>query len=583
MTLYDAEAQTLQILAFNTPFESPVPVGFTIPVDQTPASVVMATGHPLYVADINEVDDFPLVYGTVRQRGIRSFVMLPLSTARTPFIGTINFGSFQPHAWTPAEIEFMQQACRPVAFALENARNYEDLRAAQTELACERDHLRLLLQINNAVVTHLELPALFETVSACLREHLGLDDAAVTVAAVNPDIREPQISADGRQCVVPLVFRERTLGMLEVTGSGTGTFSPGNLRLLCEVAGQIAIAVDNALSWQRIGELNARLADQKFYLEDEIRTQFQFEEIIGRSPALTAVLRQVETVAPSDSAVVICGETGTGKELIARAIHELSGRRRNTFVRLNCAAIPHGLLESELFGHEKGAFTGAVSRRIGRFELADGGTLFLDEIGELPLELQPKLLRVLQEREFERVGSSATRKVDVRVVAATNRDLREMVRDRRFRDDLYYRLNVFPITVPPLRDRPEDIPLLVRHFAQQNARRMQRKIETIPAETMHVLTEYDWPGNIRELQNLVERAVILSSGQVLEVPLNGIRRPAAAAIGRATLAEAEKDCIVQALRAADWVISGPNGAAARLGLKRSTLQFRMKKLGIQKP
>jgi formate hydrogenlyase transcriptional activator len=322
------------------------------------------------------------------------------------------------------------------------------------------------------------------------------------------------------------------------------------------------------------------------YLEDEIRSELNFEEIVGRSPALRSVLQEIDTVAPTDSTVLIYGETGTGKELIARAIHDLSSRSKGNFVKLNCAAIPTGLLESELFGHEKGAFTGAVAQRVGRFELANRGTVFLDEIGEIPLELQPKLLRVLQEREFERLGSSRTLRSDARLIAATNRDLAAMVEEHEFRADLFYRLNVFPVRVPPLRERREDIPLLVRHFVQQFARRMGKVVDTIPAETMNALIHYHWPGNIRELQNLVERAIILSAGPVLRVPLNDLQTQsvAAPAAGRRTetLEESERRHILAALDAADWVISGHKGAATALGLKRSTLQARMEKLGIRR-
>jgi DNA-binding NtrC family response regulator len=311
-----------------------------------------------------------------------------------------------------------------------------------------------------------------------------------------------------------------------------------------------------------------------------------FEEIVGTSAALTAVLKQVEVVAPTESTVLILGETGTGKELIARAIHAASSRSRRPFVKLNCAAIPTGLLESELFGHEKGAFTGAIAQRIGRFELADGGTIFLDEVGDIPLELQTKLLRVLQEREFERLGSTRTLRTDARLIAATNRDLREMVEQQKFREDLFYRLNVFPIDVPALRERPEDIPLLVNHFAQRFARRMNRTIETIPAETMAALTRYPWPGNIRELQNLIERAVILSHGPVLQVPLQDLDKNTAFRRDNGkdqTLEAAERAHILTILKETRWVLAGPRGAAVRLGMNRSTLQFRLKKLGIVRP
>jgi len=370
--------------------------------------------------------------------------------------------------------------------------------------------------------------------------------------------------------------------VLTVGSRRDGFFSPGDMGFYTQVAGQVAIALDNALSYRRIEELNARLAEEKVYLEDEIRSDSRFEEIIGQSRALKASLKQVETVAPTDSTVLICGETGTGKELLARAIHNLSSRRQGTFVKLNCAAIPTGLLESEMFGHERGAFTGAIAQRIGRFELAHRGTMFLDEVGEIPLELQTKLLRVLQEREFERLGSSRTIRTDARLVAATNRDLAALVEQRQFRADLYYRLHVFPITAPPLRERREDIPLLVRYFVQQNARRMNKHITAIPAETMQALTRYEWPGNIRELQNFIERAVILSPGRKLEAPLGELKRPKASpAAGPApTLAEAQREAIVRALRDAGGRVAGAAGAAVRLGMKRTTLQARMRKLGV---
>jgi formate hydrogenlyase transcriptional activator len=385
-------------------------------------------------------------------------------------------------------------------------------------------------------------------------------------------------------CMMPLVTARSVVGGMNFASLRKHAFSATDIELMRQVARQVAIAVENALAFQQIEQLNARLAGEKLYLEDELRTQFQFEEIIGRSDSLRQALQDVQTVAQSDSTVLICGETGTGKELIARAVHDLSHRKARTLVKLNCAALPTGLLESEMFGHEKGAFTGAIVQRIGRFELAHGGTLFLDEVGEIPLELQPKLLRVLQEREFERLGSARTQRVDVRLVAATNRDLRGMVKDRGFREDLFYRLNVFPIHIPPLRERPEDIPLLVSYFAQQFARRSKKHIKTIPSETMQTLTQYSWPGNVRELQNLVERAVILSAGDVLNVPLAEMKASSANIIfSNQTLEAAERDHIVRTLQETKWVVAGPNGAAARLGLKRSTLQFRMSKLGITRP
>jgi formate hydrogenlyase transcriptional activator len=401
-------------------------------------------------------------------------------------------------------------------------------------------------------------------------------------------------------CVLPLMSRGRVHGVLLLGRRDENAFSREEVKLLMQVASQVAIAVENALAYSKIAELKEKLTQEKLYLEDEIRTELNFEEIVGKSAVLRRVLKQVATVAPTDSTVLIYGETGTGKELIARAIHNLSSRLSNSFVKLNCAAIPTGLLESELFGHEKGAFTGAITQRIGRFELANRGTVFLDEIGEIPLELQPKLLRVLQEREFERLGSSRTLTTDARLIAATNRDLAAMVEEQKFRSDLFYRLNVFPVRVPSLRERPEDIPLLVRHFAEQCARRMNKKIETISTETLKQMRQYHWPGNIRELQNVIERAVILSAGPILNVPISEFQsRPALAAVDgnrnadripapparkdiRNVLEETERKHILSVLSQTNWVVSGPNGAAERLGMKRSTLQLRIRKLGISR-
>jgi formate hydrogenlyase transcriptional activator len=504
----------------------------------------------------------------------------------------------------------------------------------------ERDQLDLLLDVTNAVVTQLDTRELFRAVAPALRRCCSADVAALSVydpeagvlrhhvCDAPEDFRtasdvpmpgestidgsatgyvfktgEPRIfSASDLEafpesaficsrgirtaCAVPLATAHGIMGTLNLGAFAEDAFSPRQFPLLTRVAGQIAIALRNAFSYERIEALNAQLAREKLYLEDEIRSENQFGEIVGRSRALARVLREIRTVAPTDSTVLITGETGSGKELVARAIHEASRRHEQAFVKLNCAAIPTGLLESELFGHEKGAFTGAINARVGRFELAHRGTVFLDEVGEIPLELQPKLLRVLQEREFERLGSSRTVRTDARLIAATNRDLASLVTEQKFREDLFYRLNVFPVVVPPLRERREDIPMLVRHFAQEFARRMKKSIETIPSETMEALIRYEWPGNIRELQNLVERAVILSPGQTLEVPLAALATRASApspAGAEETLQAADRRHIISALERSNWVIAGPNGAAARLGVKRSTLQFRMRKLGIVRP
>jgi len=410
-------------------------------------------------------------------------------------------------------------------------------------------------------------------------------------------------------CFIPLVSRGRALGDLMIVRKTEGTFTAEDVDFLSQAAGQIAIAIENALAYREISELKDKLAQEKLYLEEEIRSEMNFEQIVGSSAALKHVLQLVETVAASDSTVLLLGDTGTGKELIARAIHDRSRRKERTFVKLNCAAIPTGLLESELFGHEKGAFTGAISQKVGRMELADQGTLFLDEVGDIPTEIQPKLLRALQEREFERLGSTHTRKVNVRLIAATNRNLEKMIADREFRSDLFYRLNVFPIRIPPLRDRREDIPLLVSHFVQKFAKQMQKKIESIPAAAMKGLAAWEWPGNIRELENFIERAVILTRGKSLEAPLSELRKPgtdtrpspgvqpaqediarivkesiSAALNGKKDFSDEysqkQREEIVRALTEAKGRVGGADGAAARMGINRTTLISRMKKFGI---
>jgi formate hydrogenlyase transcriptional activator len=360
-------------------------------------------------------------------------------------------------------------------------------------------------------------------------------------------------------------------------------FETDDVVFLEQVARQVAIAVENALEYEKAIKDRDKETRQRLYLEEEIRAQSG--AIVGGSPPLKAALHLVSVVAPTDSSVLILGETGTGKELIARAVHDLSARRERAFVKLNCAAIPLGLLESELFGHERGAFTGAIAQKMGRFELANKGTLFLDEVGDIPLELQAKLLRVLQEQEFERLGSNRTHRVDVRLIAATHRDLTAMVKQGTFREDLYYRLKVFPIPVPALRQRSEDIPILVRHFTELYARRMNKQIDEVPQATMDTLLRYPWPGNVRELQNFIERAVILSPHSVLRAPTSElesfqVNEDSHAMTG---LEEVERDHILRALKASDWVVGGRNGAAARLGMKRTSLVYRMRKLRINRP
>jgi formate hydrogenlyase transcriptional activator len=381
-------------------------------------------------------------------------------------------------------------------------------------------------------------------------------------------------------CIVPMIHGGRVLGNLGLGRCEERAFTQDEIGFLSQFGTQVAIAVENALAYREIGILKEKLAQEKLYLEDEIRSEINFKEIVGESTALKAALEKVATVASSDATVLILGETGTGKELIARAIHDASRRKGRTFVKLNCAAIPTGLLESELFGHEKGAFTGAIAQKIGRMELAHGGTLFLDEVGDIPLELQPKLLRALQEREFERLGSVRTQKADVRILAATNRDLQEMVAEKEFRSDLFYRLNVFPISIPALRDRQGDVPRLIRYFVSKYAKKMDKRIETIPSASMEKLQSWHWPGNVRELENFIERSVILTQGPVLHVPLAELQSQETDDIAPVTLRETERDHILKILKETRGTLAGPNGAAARLGVKRTTLQYKMKKLGI---
>lgn len=418
-----------------------------------------------------------------------------------------------------------------------------------------------------------------------LRERSALTFSKEQMEGFQAEITR-SLLAEGLQslCCVPMLRPNGPLGVLVLGSTRTDAFASEDLSLLNQVAAQFAVALENHRAAAEIQNLKDRLAEEKKYLEGDLRSQGMFEEIVGDSPAIKQVLDQVSTVAASNATVLILGETGTGKELIARALHRMSSRKGSPFIKLNCAAIPTGLLESELFGHERGAFTGAINQKVGRMEMADGGTLFLDEIGEIPIELQPKLLRVLQDQEFERLGSNRTIRVNVRLVAATNRDLAKGVLEREFRSDLYYRLNVFPILVPPLRERREDVPLLVRYFVRKFAMRMERNIETIPKETMKILTGWRWPGNIRELENLMERSVILTAGRALNVPLSELRggEGGSGMVGDSSLEAAEREHIIRVLRETKGMISGPDGAARRLGLKRTTLQSRMQRLKISR-
>jgi formate hydrogenlyase transcriptional activator len=542
---------------------------------------------------------------------------------------------------------------------MDDALNPKKTQQTQAELQRQNERLQLLLNLTNRITSNLDLREVLRAIFANIRELLHSDAVGISlldapsgnlrVFAVDfpdakgvvreelvikpagpnkevldtlkplvvgmterehekfgPDEAYDVVVSEGLKasCIIPLVNRGRVLGLLWILRRAEASFTPDDVDFLSQASGPLAIAIENALAYQEISELKDKLAQEKLYLEEEIRSEMGFEQIIGNSAALKHILQLVETVAPSDSTVLLLGETGTGKELIARAIHDHSRRKQRTFVKLNCAAIPTGLLESELFGHEKGAFTGAITQKIGRLEFADQGTLFLDEVGDIPIEIQPKLLRALQEREFERLGSIHTRKVNVRLVAATNRDLEKMIAAREFRSDLYYRLNVFPIRIPPLRERREDIPLLVSYFVQKFANQMEKNIEGVPAATMKRLTAWEWPGNIRELENFMERAVILTRGKSLEAPLAELRKlktdePAPqgqediarivketikALGGKKNVADdhAKQQCeeIVRALTESKGRVGGADGAAARMRVNRTTLLARMKKFGI---
>src|SRR2546422_8493006 len=536
--------------------------------------------------------------------------------------------------------------------AANGANRYEAIISISEELRRQNDRLQLLLNLTSRITSSLDLREVLRAIAANIRQVIQADLVTVSLPdgssgqirvfamdfphgkglikedllvapsaaakkamdTLKPVVLDSQESdncvsgnAEGirTQCIIPLVNRDRVLGILCPCRTTETPFVTEDVDFLSRASGQIAIAIENALAYHEISELKDKLAQEKLYLEEEIRNDSGFERIIGKSAPLKHILELVDTVAPSDSTVLLLGDTGTGKELIARAIHDRGRRKDRTFVKLNCAAIPTGLLESELFGHEKGAFTGAITQKIGRLELADQGTLFLDEVGDIPIEIQPKLLRALQEREFERLGSTITRKVNVRLIAATNRDLEKMIAAREFRNDLYYRLNVFPIRIPPLRERREDIPLLASYFVQTFAKRMQKRVDSIPTAVMKALTAWEWPGNVRELENFIERAVILTRGRSLEAPLTELRKmridepkPEAnheaiahivkeaikALHGDNVIAEKhggkQRDAIVRALTEAKGRVGGADGAAARLGINRTTLLARMKKFGI---
>src|SRR3989454_8691363 len=643
LVLHDPARNVMRLHVLETRIPSEKPTGTEAPVENNPSGWVWQTQESFVVSDVEEETRFPEFLKRFREHNVRSLAIIALTTAQRR-LGAMGFGRLVPQCITDTELQFMQRVASQVAVAVDNALNFQSSQAYQTQLARERDRLQVLLEVNNVLITTRELPELFRGIVATLERvihhdytSLALLDPATGLLRIhaldfpgNQGIFKPEttvprdnspagraiatgrplvargseldqyhseiirvLRAEGLQavCCTPLAHHGSTFGTLNLASRRIDAFTAQDVELLQPVGAQIAIAVENALAFKEIDALKNKLAVEKLYLEEEIRSEFNFEEIVGESPVLKRALAQVELAAPAGTTVLLLGETGTGKELFARAIHNLSPRRDRTFVKINCAAIPSGLLESELFGHEKGAFTGAIAQKVGRFELADRGTLFLDEVGDLPLELQPKLLRVLQEQEFERLGGNRTQRVDVRVVAATNADLSKRVAERAFRSDLYYRLNVFPIQIPALRERAEDLALLVRYFVQRFSRQLNKSVEYIPADAMDALTHYSWPGNVRELENLVERAVLLSPGKELRIPFAELKSATLATAAGAdpsssftslissasstssisTLDEAERQHILRALKQTQWRIAGPKGAAVLLGMKRTTL------------
>ncbi len=640
VVLHDPEHRLFRLHAFGGTLAGSTEIETEIPdADPSAAAMLMDEQKPIILNDIEKEKGYADIVRRARQYGVRSLCLFPLTSPRRR-LGLLAFGSTRQKDYDGEDLKLMSTVTAHVAVAVENALNFEEARSYQQLLARERDRLRLLLEVNNNVISHLELSDLFLAVSSSLRncfhhEYTGLwlfEEDSPRLRCVGMDFpstrgfiekiqsadltpeevaevraRLPRLMKQGdiaqlpaqfalpalaenlrSGVTIPLVAGSKPLGIMSLASADESTFQQEELGLLVQVGNQVALAIENALAFEKVAEARNQLNTEKTYLEDEIRYDHNLEDIVGKSRALRETLSKAEVVATTDATVLLMGETGTGKELIARLIHKSSSRRDHTFVKLNCAAVPSGLMESELFGHERGAFTGAVAAKVGRFELAHRGSLFLDEVGDIALDLQPKLLRVLQEKEFERLGSTRTVKVDARLVAATNRDLAQMVASGEFREDLYYRLAVFPIQLPPLRERRDDIPLLVEYFVARYARRMKKRIKEIPTPALQAMTEWPWPGNIRELQNFIERAVILTKGECLEVPLeelkpSRVRRASTEADRNLNLREVERETILEALRKTNGRISGPHGAAALLGLKRTTLQYRMRLLNIRLP
>src|SRR3984957_8778616 len=636
LCLLSDNGNSVRLIAFDRGSEAyQVEIGTEVQHAGSAVGRALDEQKPLYIPDLQaELSKIPQLASQARLGPPHSAYVFPISISGKK-LGALTLGIAQGEQFSPDDVELMTSVSSHVGVALESAIATDAAETYQRQLARERDRLRLLLEINNQVVTQLDVNELFRSASSSIRKYFANDftgfwlidkhsnqlecavldfpggkgfladipvrevtdqevekmrtrtaeiwteqDFEKFRPAVLERLKEESIAA---LAVAPLGTPNGPLGFLAMGSKRSNNFGQEDLDILSQISAQISLALDNALAYGRLSASRNRLEDEHLYLESEIRAEYNFEDIVGKSAALRKVLDQIEIVAPTGSTVLLHGETGTGKELVARAVHNLSPRRDRTFVRLNCAAIPSGLVESELFGHKKGAFTGALLQKRGRLELADRGTLFLDEIGDISLELQPKLLRALQEQEFERLGSNKTIHVDVRLIAATHRDLSLMIRNNQFREDLFYRLNVFPIEIPPLRERCEDIPLLVHYFVSRLSGRMQKRIKSIPKLAMDALTNAAWPGNVRELENFIERAVILTQGDELNVPLTEIKKSSVRFTSpESTFQEAERQAIIGALKGSAGRISGPGAAAERLGLKRTTLQNKMRRLNITK-
>jgi formate hydrogenlyase transcriptional activator len=622
ITLYASDCRPPLLHVLDPP-QARMNEGFADRAEGSPARIVWQQERPLMISALNDATRFPEYVQWMRDVGLQRECVMPVRCTRG-CLGAIGFGLVNDDQSDQRAFEASAVEC---ATALNDILVREAL-WTRIELAHERDRAQLLREINHTLASHGDIQNLWAAVADTVKRIVPHEASGIALyneqtstfrrlvsvgRELFPEGSFPaQRSAEGfalqsgralvlslsnidrfpseilrrlrdehalrSGCMLPLIYNGRKLGVVGIASRREAAFGPEELSMLDGLAAQVSIAVENALAHQEIEALKSRLRHQSEYLDQEISTACDFE-LIGNSQSFLRILKQVEQVAPTDATILIQGETGSGKELIARAIHQLSSRKEQPLVKVNCSAIPTGLLESEFFGHEKGSFTGAIARRMGRFELANQGTLFLDEVGDIPLELQPKLLRVLQEKEFERIGGTKTIQVDVRLVAATNADLSQLVEEKEFRSDLYYRLNVFSIELPPLRDRPADIIPLAQRFAQTFARRFKKPIELIPPDVQEALVRYHWPGNIRELQNVIERAVIVSQGSVLQVLL-----PEAPAHAKdTTLAATDREYIIRVLNETNWVISGRHGAANRLGLNRSTLQSKMRKLEIRRP